>query len=432
MITSFLSLSETASKLRNGDIDLISFINSLCDRIDKVEPEIHSLLPEENRRNRLLNEVKLLLQKYPDKNNRPPFFGIPIGVKDIFITDGFETHCGSNLPAKLFEGTEASCVTKLKEQGALILGKTVTTEFAYFEPGPTKNPCNTKHTPGGSSSGSAAAVAAGITTFAFGTQTIGSVIRPAAYCGVIGFKPSYGRIATDGVIPFSQSADHIGFFTHDIDGCILAASILCKNWKTNADNQVNHKFIVGIPEGKYLEQASGEIISEFEKQLKILENKGIIIKRIKLFDDIKEINRLQRLMVAAEMAEVHKEWFANYEPLYKPNTKQIIEEGKKINQEELSKAKDGRFLLRKEIEILAVNNNLDCWFSPSTLTFPPQGLESTGSPLMNLPWTYAGLPTINIPAGKNTDNLPFGLQFTGFYYQDETLLAQVKEIFSGK
>src|ERR1035437_3103561 len=117
MITSFLSLSETASKLRNGDIDLISFINSLCDRIDKVEPEIHSLLPEENRRNRLLNEVKLLLQKYPDKNNRPPFFGIPIGVKDIFITDGFETHCGSDLPAKLFEGTEASCVTKLKEQG---------------------------------------------------------------------------------------------------------------------------------------------------------------------------------------------------------------------------------------------------------------------------------------------------------------------------
>src|ERR1035437_7266165 len=117
MFTSRLSLSETADKLRNDDLDLISFINSICDRIDKVDPEILSLIPEEDRRKRLLNEAKQLLQKYPEKNNRPLFFGIPIGVKDIFITDGFETHCGSDLPAKLFEGTEASCVTKLKEQG---------------------------------------------------------------------------------------------------------------------------------------------------------------------------------------------------------------------------------------------------------------------------------------------------------------------------
>ena len=238
MYTSFLSLSETASKLRNGNIDLKSFINSICDRIDKVEPEILSLIPEENRRNRLLKDAEILIAKFPDKNKRPPFFGIPIGVKDIFRADGFETHCGSKLfPAKLLEGVEAACVTMLKEQGALILGKTVTTEFAYFEAGPTKNPCNITYTPGGSSSGSAAAVAAGITPFAFGTQTIGSVLRPAAYCGVIGFKPSYGRITTDGVIPFSQSADHIGFFTQDIDGCILASSVLCSNWKSSAFNK---------------------------------------------------------------------------------------------------------------------------------------------------------------------------------------------------
>ncbi|MGD0709991.1 MAG: amidase, partial [Bacteroidales bacterium] len=349
MNTSFLSLSETASKLRSGDIDLISFINS---RIDKVEPEILSLIPEENRRNRLLKDAEILIAKYPDINKRLPFFGIPIGVKDIFRTDGFETHCGSNLPAKLFEGIEATCVTMLKDQGALILGKTVTTEFAYFEPGPTKNPCNTAHTPGGSSSGSAAAVAAGITPFAFGTQTIGSVLRPAAYCGVIGFKPSYGRISTDGVIPFSQSADHIGFFTQDIDGCILASSVLCSNWKTSSVGKTSNSFIIGVPDGKYLEQPSNDIIVEFHKQLKELENKGILIKRIKLFDDIEEINHLHRLMIAAEMANVHKEWYANYESLYRTNTKQIIEEGKKVLPEKLTKARDGRFLLRNNIEKL--------------------------------------------------------------------------------
>ena len=430
MFASPLSLYETASKLRNGDIELTSLINSVCDRIDKVEPAILSLIPEVNRRNRLLKDAEILIAKYPVKRNRPPFFGIPIGVKDIFRTDGFETHCGSNLPAKLFEGVEAACVTKLKEQGALILGKTVTTEFAYFEPGPTKNPCNTAHTPGGSSSGSAAAVAACITPFAFGTQTIGSVLRPAAYCGVIGFKPSFGRISTDGVIPFSQSADHIGFFTQDIDGCILASSVLCSNWKSSAIDKTS--FIIGIPEGKYFEQASGDIIAEYHKQLKMLENKGLNIKRIKLFDDIEEINRLHRLMVAGEMAEVHKVWYANYEPLYRPHTKQIIEEGKKVHPEELAKARDGRFLLRNKIEALAKDAGIDCWLSPSTLTFPPKGLESTGSPLMNLPWTYAGLPSISIPAGKNNENLPFGLQFTGYYNQDEALLSKIKSIYKIK
>jgi Asp-tRNA(Asn)/Glu-tRNA(Gln) amidotransferase A subunit family amidase len=429
MFTQTLNLSETADRLRNGETDLLDFINDLCSRIDNIEPEILSLLPEENRRKHLLNEAKKLLIKYPDKNDRPLFFGIPIGVKDIFRADGFKTRCGSKLPSGLFDGKEASCVTKLKNVGALILGKTVTTEFAYFEPGPTKNPNNTKYTPGGSSSGSAAAVAAGFSPFAFGTQTIGSVIRPAAYCGVIGFKPSYRRISTDGVIPFSQSADHIGFFTQDIDGCIMASSILCEEWNSSLiGTNLKRPIIVGIPEGKYLAQASGEILTAFEKQIRILEEKGIEIRRVRIFDDIEEINQIQHQMVAAEMAVVHENWFLSYHELYRPHTRQIILDGQKVSKKELDSAINGRIILRNEIETLKKQSGVDLWVSPATHTLPPEGLESTGSPTMNLPWTYAGLPAITIPAGKMRNNLPVGLQFCGSFNEDERLLGLIKLI----
>jgi Asp-tRNA(Asn)/Glu-tRNA(Gln) amidotransferase A subunit family amidase len=428
MYTQTLNLSETANQLASGDTDLIVFINELCDRIDAVESEILSLIPEENRRIRLLKDAEVLLSKYPDKNKRPAFFGIPIGVKDIFRVDGFITKCGSNLPPELFEGSEAACVTKLKEQGALILGKTVTTEFAYFEPGPTKNPCNTNYTPGGSSSGSAAAVAAGITPFAYGTQTIGSIIRPAAYCGVIGFKPSYERISTEGVIPFSPSADHIGFFTQDIEGCELSASVLCNDWKSLDLISSPKPLIIGVPRGKYMEQASPDILSAFEKQLEVLINKGCTVLNIPIFENIDEINRIHKLMVSAEIAKAHRGWFCDYQAQYKPHTKQIIEDGQKIFEQELEIARDARLFYRNEIESLAKVSGIDMWISPSTLTFPPEGLASTGSPLMNLPWTYAGLPAINIPAGKNNNNLPFGLQFIGFFNQDEVFLLNMKKI----
>jgi Asp-tRNA(Asn)/Glu-tRNA(Gln) amidotransferase A subunit family amidase len=424
-----ISLSEVSNLLKNGDLELLSFINELCDRIEKVEPEIHSLLPEENRRERLLSEAKQLIKKYPDKETRPLFFGVPIGVKDIFRTDGFQTHCGSSLPAELFEGQEASCVGKLKNAGALILGKTVTTEFAYFEPGPTKNPNNTDYSPGGSSSGSAAAVAAGIIPFAFGTQTIGSVIRPAAYCGVIGFKPSYGRIATDGVIPFSQSADHIGFYTQDIDGCILAASVLCDGWNDKiTSEEIKRPLILGVSEGKYLYQSSDEILENFEKNIERLESHEIEVRRIKMFDTIEQINKAHRLMVAAEMAEVHREWYKKYKDLYRPHTREIIEDGMRISASQLEEARQGRLLLRNEIESLKQKEKIDLWVSPSVLTMSPKGLSSTGSPLMNLPWTYAGLPAITIPLGRLTNNLPYGIQFCASFGEDERLLNSVRSI----
>jgi Asp-tRNA(Asn)/Glu-tRNA(Gln) amidotransferase A subunit family amidase len=418
------SLSKIIAKIQSKELTPDNLINDLCDKIDKWDFNIKAFLPEPNRRKRLHQDLKELYQKLPNQKERPILFGIPIGVKDIFHVDGFETKAGSNLPSKIFQDKEAEVVYKLKKAGALILGKTVTTEFAYFHPGPTCNPHNFSHTPGGSSSGSAAAVAAGFCTLTLGTQTIGSISRPAAFCGIIGFKPSFGRISTKGVIPFSRSADHIGFFTQDLEGSKIIASILCKNW-IDKKAEIQRNPVLGIPAGKYLQQASTEILATFWKTVEKLKQKGFEIRSIPVFDNIAEINNLHRSMNAAEFAEVHKNWFNEYKNKYHQASIDLIEKGRSVPTELLDNAIKGRIQLRKQLEQLQHENGIDLWISPSAPTTAPRGLEFTGNPVMNLPWTYAGIPTISIPFGLS-NNLPFGIQFAGKYNEDETLFRLVK------
>jgi Asp-tRNA(Asn)/Glu-tRNA(Gln) amidotransferase A subunit family amidase len=184
-----------------------------------------------------------------------------VGVKDIFHVDGFPTHAGSKLPAQDLAGEQAATVTQLKQAGALVFGKTVTTEFAYFGPGPTRNPRNLEHTPGGSSSGSAAAVAAGMVPAALGTQTIGSIIRPAAFCGVVGYKPTSGRLSTQGVIPLSPTLDHVGLFAPKAARMHWLASQLVDGWAARAPLA---KPVLGIPVGPYMNSTSAEGLAAFE------------------------------------------------------------------------------------------------------------------------------------------------------------------------
>ncbi|NPA45487.1 MAG: amidase [Chlorobi bacterium] len=418
-------LSKTAFVLRTNKLDAKEYVREACKITNKKEPYIKSFMPEKNREQRLLEEVDKLRKRFPDKNNLPPLYGVLVGIKDIVNAEGFQTRGGSNLPPKLFEGKEASLVTKLKDAGAIVMGKTVTTEFAYFEPGETRNPHNLEHTPGGSSSGSAAAVASGIVPLAIGTQTIGSIIRPAAYCGIVGFKPSYGRIQKDGVIPFSTSADHIGIFTQDIDGIDLTASILCDNWEKDVKKET--KPIIGAVKGKYLQQAEPEVIDFFEEKIKQLEKAGCQIKRIDPFEDIDDINTKHQNMNAREFYEVHKKWFENYEGKYRTGTKELILKGKKVSDKDYIQALEGQKIFRAKIEKLKKDNGIDVWISPSTTSPAPKGMQ-TGSPLMNLPWTYAGLPAITIPVGKAKNGLPLGLQITGSFNKDEELIAFAKII----
>jgi Asp-tRNA(Asn)/Glu-tRNA(Gln) amidotransferase A subunit family amidase len=415
-----MPLAATAAALRSGQLDLMTLINEVCDRIDAQEPLIHALVPEAGRRARLLNEATALQKRFPDPESRPPLYGILLGVKDIFYVDGFPTRGGSQLPPEIFRESEASCVTTLRQAGVLLPGKTVTTEFAYFEPGPTRNPHNLEHTPGGSSSGSAAAVAAGFCPLALGTQTIGSVIRPAAFCGIVGLKPSYGRIATAGLIICAASLDTIGFFTQDVAGIALVAPLLCNDWQPVTPNNTP---VLGVPVGPYLAQASPEGRAAFEKHVRLLEKAGYQMQYVEAMPDIDTITRRHKRIVAAETAQVHARWFATYESLYRPRTAALIREGLEVSAEELALARAGRATLRNKLEGLMAQHGIDLWLSPAAPGPAPEGITTTGDPAMNLPWTHAGLPTIALPAGRAANGLPVGLQVVGAFMADEQLVS---------
>jgi len=429
MTTSLIAsapLAQTAAALRSDSLNLFEYLEALFARHEKVEPFVKAFVPEPYRRQRVMDAARALLDRYPEPGKRPPLFGIPIGVKDIFHVDGLPTRAGANLPADELTGPESAIVTAFKRSGALIMGKTITTEFAYFEPGPTRNPHNLNHTPGGSSSGSAAAVAAGLVPLAIGTQTIGSVIRPAAFCGIVGYKPSYNRIDPTGLLFFSRSADHVGLFTQDVAGMRLAASVACSGWDKHA--VVAHKPVLGIPVGTYLEQASQEALRAFSAQVDALRAVGYRVKEVEVFKDITTINRIHRQLIAAEFAWEHKHWYKQFKHLYRSRTIALIEEGMAVDTETVEDARDLQRLLREEVMHMMASNDVDLWITPAAPGSAPEGLESTGDPIMNLPWTFLGLPAVTVPAAMAAKGLPLGLQLVGSWMMDEELLAWAEDM----
>lgn len=412
-------LAAVADDLRTGRTDPDEYLDELAARVDSVEPEIESLVPEPDRFERVREAVADRAAAAPTPSERPPLFCVPIGVKDIFHVDGLPTRAGSDLPPEALAGPEATAVTRLREAGAVVLGKTVTTEFAYFEPGPTRNPHDTAHTPGGSSSGSAAAVAAGLTPFAFGSQTVGSVIRPAAFCGVVGVKPSFGRVPTDGVIPLSTSVDHVGFFTQDTAGAALAASLLLDDWRPLPAPSTRPT--LGVPTGPYLEQASPVGRAAFETHLERLAAAGYDLRRVPVLDDIEAVNERHNRLVRADAALAHDEWYRTYGDRYAPKTRELLGEGRDIPVSAVAEGRRGRTELRSALHEAMAAHGVDVWVAPAAPGPAPEGIDTTGDPVMNLPWTHSGLPTVALPAGTTDAGLPLGVQCAARFGADEDL-----------
>ena len=413
--------------------------DSLCARIDAAA-DLHAFVAEPGRRERVRRDLHDLRDPTARAGSRtgrgpdgPALFGVPVGVKDIFHVDGLPTAAGSRLPPEELAGPEGGAVTRLRDAGAVLAGKTVTAEFASVAPGPTRNPHRPGHTPGGSSSGSAAAVAAGLVPFALGTQTVGSVLRPAAYCGIVGFKPGHGRIPADGLVPNAPTFDTVGILAADVATAARAAAVLCTDWRPDLvadpepDPASGELPVLGVPDGAYLRQATLAARQAFAAQVETLAAAGHVVRRIPLLEDIETVNRRNRTINGFEFALVHERWFAAYADRYHPLTAAAVRDGQRVSEADYADALARRLTFTDGLVRRMDAEGIDGWIAPAATGPAPEGLDSTGSPLMTLPWTQARLPSVSVPAGL-VDGLPVGLQCVARPGADETLLAWARRL----
>lgn len=397
-----------------------AYVDELCDRIGEVDADLHAFVDEPGRRERLGREAAVLERRWVE---RPALFGVAVGVKDIIRVDGLPTRAGSRLPPDEFAGPEAAVVTRLRDLGAVVLGKTVTAEFASSAPGPTRNPHDIGHTPGGSSSGSAVAVATGMAPFALGTQTIGSIVRPAAYCGVVGFKPSFDRIPTAGVIPNAPTFDTVGLFTADVAGMTFLAPLVCSGWRPYAGSR---RPVLGVPEGPYADQADDGALVAFEAVLDRLRNAGYEVREIPALADIEDVNHRHRTINRFEFARTHADWFDRYGDRYHELTAVAVREGRRVDPAAYQQALMERERFADELTAAMVAAGIDAWIAPAATGPAPTGLDSTGDPVMNLPWTQARMPVLALPIAS--DGLPLGVQVVAKPGADEQLLSWATEL----
>ena len=411
-------LIEATQQIGDGQLDPTNLIEQSFNLANQVEPKLKAFVSRGT-----LEDLK--------KNLKPgPLSGIPIGIKDIINTVDFVTTNGSPIYAQHRPKADAPIVQKIRSLGGIVFGKTVTTQFAWKTPGPTVNPHHAEHTPGGSSSGSAAAVAAGIVPLALGTQTVGSVVRPAAFCGVVGLKPSYGAINKEGVHPFSTSLDHIGLFTRSVDDVAYAYELL-KNDDQPSVHLSTSKTIDPLqqPRIAFIRTPFDDLMSQEQVQLmhsvvEKLKKAGATVQMIdlpaKYWDGV---GQLQTIMTY-EAAKVHQDHVREHSDLLCQNIKDMVNTGSQISDAQYQTAMATQQRLRKEIaEVFKDYDVLLC--APATGE-APKGLGSTGDPSFCALGSFLGIPAINIPAGKSKQGLPLGVQLMSNFKADSQLLQVAK------
>ncbi|WP_310832521.1 amidase [Paenibacillus pedocola] len=421
-----VSLADALSNEAELETSIAEAITLYLKRFAELEPQIHAFVPEEQLELRLNREKERLLASFAAAQAKPALWGIPVGIKDLIHVEGLPTHAGSHLPSEALTGTEGPLVKRLRLLGAVIAGKTVTEEFAYQGPIATLNPRNTAHTPGGSSAGSAAAVAAGLCPLAVGTQTLRSVLAPASFCGVVGFKTSYGRIPMDGVIQLSPSFDAIGFFTQDLRSMEIAAELLIPDF---VPRKATRKPVLGIPKGVYMQLMGDEVKAAFHAQIESLEKLGYQVKHVEMpwQDELIYGDAMLRL-IEGEMSRGHADLFERYAGYYGEPVKEGIARGKQVTDAELETYRGMQLELRRNLEVLMKQEGIDLWVSPAQGGTAPKLEENrTGWAGMTAVWGFAGCPALSIPAAS-IDNLPLGFQCVGSYGGDEWLLAWSREV----
>lgn len=375
-----------------------------------------------------------------DVTRRPgPLSGIPVGIKDIIATSDMPTTNGSPIYRDHIPARDAWVVERLRNLGATIFGKTVSTEFAWRHPGPTTNPWNSKHTPGGSSSGSAAAVAAGIIPLALGTQTLGSVIRPAAFNGVVGLKPSFGAIPRAGVHPLSPSLDHVGFFARCVDDVALALSLLAATSDLDPHGRPPPRFQIDSDQGvapldkprlrvirfEKWSRAEAEQKAVFEAAVAELRGAGAVIEE-REWADLDSNWSAVNTILSSEASHIFSDLVERYPDRTSDYLKSAVKAGKEHSAFGYLGAKATQERLR--VALAEEMSGFDAVLTVPAFGEAPEGLSYTGDAEYCAPWTLIGAPAVSLPAGFGKRGLPLGIQIVGSYRQDLRLLRVAKWI----
>jgi Asp-tRNA(Asn)/Glu-tRNA(Gln) amidotransferase A subunit family amidase len=349
--------------------------------------------------------------------------GLPIGIKDIIETQGIPTAMGSPIYAGHVPAQSASLVRRAEAAGAFVMGKTVTTEFAYFTPGKTRNPWNPAHTPGGSSSGSAAGVSMGFLPGAVGTQTNGSMIRPAAFCGVVGYKPTGGFISISGVHPFSPSLDQPGVFTRSVlDAACLAAALAEPEGRIGCDvpalEPPPRLAAVRSPVWHLAEAYAQE---HFLKSVAHLRSAGAHVVELELPSSFNEAHAVQRTVMHGEGARVFAELQRRDRDRLSARLNALIDEGRGISDNDLARSLERKARFAEELDAFLAG--YDAIVTPSALGEAPADLTQTGDPAFCTIWSLCGVPAVTLPAGRGPNGLPLGLQIVGPRSFDNRVLS---------
>ena len=425
MLSSLPTIAQSAQLLRSGELRPIDLVSHCLARIEQFESDVHAwvLVDAEGAR----REARRLGEMAERDEWLGPLHGIPIGIKDIIDVAGWPTRCGSPLRTGHVAAADAPVVARLKKAGAIILGKTVTTEWASFDPPITCNPWDLRHTPGGSSSGSAAAVSLEMCHAALGTQTGGSIIRPASYCGVAGLKPGFGDISLDGIAPLTLHMDHVGPIARTIADLYALWQPLAIGAHGSIDSLFTMQWArhdlefwldcyganktLFVLEGPLLDRATPEVRDLTMRAIERLKS-SVWVRPLKLPDSFANILAWHRRIMAAEAAAYHRETFPAQREHYGPQIASLLDEGRQVAAVDYAEALIHREKLRSELAALLGANQdlLGCLVMPSTPA-PAPDASTTGDPAFNAPWSYLGLPSLTIPCGLSSSGLPVGLQF---------------------
>jgi Asp-tRNA(Asn)/Glu-tRNA(Gln) amidotransferase A subunit family amidase len=344
-----------------------------------------------------------------------PLAGIPFGIKDVIETEGLSTEYGSPLYQGRRGNADAALVRRLRDLGAVVMGKTETAAFAYRTPALTRNPRNLGHTPGGSSSGSAAAVAAGMIPFAIGTQTLGSVVRPASFCGVTGFKPSFGWFPTDGVLTMSRSLDTLGFFTETPQDMQLLWDAL----GLSGGSEPTRTF--GVPEP--LPAVEPAMAEAFKAAVTALQKRGLAVEALPITPMLERLAEETRLVMFFEGSRSHEQRFRDYGDRLL-DLADLVREGLQIPETRYQEAL--AFITEAKRRIAECFAATPVILVPAATGPAPKGLGSTGDPRVNAPWTALGTPALSVPMPVN--GLPLGLQVTAAHGEDARVLRSAVQI----